>query len=239
MDSVQSDLRANRLLALLDGDTLQSIGRSLEPARLELRQLLYQEAQPMTDAWFPAEGVLSMLGAASAADTPIEVGTIGSEGMLGVPLLLGAQRSPGVVFVQVEGSGWRMPAAAFHAAVQAHPSFLRVLHGYAHALFVQVSQGTACNRAHAVEQRCARWLLQTHDRVRGNSFDLTQEFLAHMLGERRATVNQVASMLQHRGLIRYTRGRIEVTDRDGLEAAACGCYRFVRDEYARMLVAQP
>lgn len=237
MDSVQSDLRSNRLLALLDDRTLQSIGRSLEPARLELRQLLYQEGEPITDAWFPAEGVLSMLGAACAADTPIEVGTIGSEGVLAVPLLLGAQRSPGNVFVQVEGNGWRMPAAAFHEAVQAHPPFLRVLHRYAYALFVQVSQGTACNRAHAVEQRCARWLLQTHDRVRGNAFDLTQEFLAHMLGERRATVNQVASMLQHRGLIRYTRGRIEVTDRDGLEAAACGCYRFVRDEYARMLVA--
>jgi CRP-like cAMP-binding protein len=113
-----------------------------------------------------------------------------------------------------------------------------VMHAYTYALFVQVSQGTACNRAHAVEQRCARWLLQTHDRVRGNAFDLTQEFLAHMLGERRATVNQVASMLQHRGLIRYTRGHIEVTDRDGLEAAACPCYRFVRDEYERILVPQ-
>ncbi|HEY0822280.1 MAG TPA: hypothetical protein VGD76_00725, partial [Ramlibacter sp.] len=103
MDNPLSDLRGNRLLALLDGATLQAIGHALEPARLELRQMLYQEAQPMTDAWFPAEGVLSMLGAASAADTPIEVGTIGSEGMLGVPLLLGAQRSPGAVFVQVEG----------------------------------------------------------------------------------------------------------------------------------------
>lgn len=237
MDSVHSDLRANRLLALLDDATLHAVAPALEPTRLELRQLLWEEGQPMEHAWFPAAGVLSMLGAA-ASDSKIEVGTIGSEGVLGVPVLLGAQRSPGAVFVQVEGAGWKMPAAAFAAAAQAHPTFLRVIHAYTYALFVQVSQGTACNRAHAVEQRCARWLLQTHDRVRGNAFDLTQEFLAHMLGERRATVNQVASMLQHRGLIRYTRGHIEVTDRDGLEAAACPCYRFVRDEYERILVPQ-
>jgi CRP-like cAMP-binding protein len=189
----------------------------------------------MRHAWFPTEGVLSVLGAAAAAETPIEVATIGAEGMLGVPLLLGAQESPGTVFIQVAGEGWRIAAQDLNACVTAHPRLRDVLQRYAYALLVQVSQGTACNRAHNAEQRGARWLLQTHDRVRGNAFELTQDFLAQMLGERRATVNQVAGAFQDRGFIRYSRGRIEVTDRAGLEAAACRCYQFVREEYSRVL----
>lgn len=236
MDTVHSDLRGNRLLALLDDDTLHAIAPRLVPVPLALREDLYLEQAPMRHAWFPTAGVLSMLGSA-AAETDVEVGTVGSEGVLGVGLLLGAELSFGRVFVQVEGTGWRMAAADLRECAAAHPAFGRVLHRYANALLVQVAQGTACNRAHAVEQRCARWLLQTHDRVRGDAFDLTQEFLAQMLGERRATVNQVAGSLQQRGLIRYTRGHIEVTDREGLEAAACRCYGFVRAEFARMLSA--
>jgi CRP-like cAMP-binding protein len=239
MDGVPSDLRANRLLALLDEPTLSAIAPRLERVALELQQNLYEERQPMAHAWFPAQGVLSVLGAASAAETDIEVATIGSEGVLGVPLFLGAQLSPGRVFVQVSGAGWRMPADAYREAIATLPLFTRVLQRYSYALMVQISQGTACNRAHPVDKRCARWLLQTHDRVQGNAFDLTQEFLAHMLGERRAAVNQVAGALQTRGLIRYSRGRIEVTNRAGLEAAACGCYHFVREEYLRMLAPQP
>jgi CRP-like cAMP-binding protein len=239
MDTAHSDLRANRLLALLDDGTLRAIAPRLEPVRLPLTENLYEEQRPMTHAWFPAEGVLSVLGAAIAAQTDIEVATIGNEGVLGVPLLLGAELSPGRVFVQVHGAGWRIGAEEFRACVREHAAFGAVLHRYAHALMVQMGQGTACNRAHAVEQRCARWLLQTHDRVRGDEFDLTQEFLAQMLGERRATVNQVAGALQQRGMIRYSRGHIQVTDREGLEATSCRCYGFVRTEYARMLSPGP
>ncbi|HEX2548148.1 MAG TPA: Crp/Fnr family transcriptional regulator [Ramlibacter sp.] len=235
MDTVQSDLRVNRLLALLDDDDLHALATRMEPVELGLREDQYQEQGPMPHAWFPTGAVLSVLGAATAASTDIEVATIGKEGVLGVPLLLGAELSPGRVFCQVTGSAWRMTAGDFRACAASMPAFNRVLHRYAHALMVQISQGTACNRAHAVEQRCARWLLQTHDRATGDEFDLTQEFLAQMLGERRATVNQVAGSLQQRGLIRYSRGRIQVVDRDGLEQASCRCYGFVRAEYARML----
>lgn len=235
MDTVHSDVRANRLLALLADETLHAVTPLLEPVQLTLHQDLYPEQGPMTHAWFPTGAVLSVLGAAVAAETDIEVATIGSEGVLGVALLLGAELSPGRVFCQVEGTAWRMTAADFRACAREHAAFGRVMHRYTHALMVQMAQGTACNRAHAVEQRCARWLLQTHDRVRGDEFDLTQEFLAQMLGERRATVNQVAGSLQQRGLIRYSRGHIQVLDRDGLEAASCRCYGFVRTEYARML----
>ncbi|GAB3772351.1 Crp/Fnr family transcriptional regulator [Ramlibacter monticola] len=234
MDTVHTELRGNRLLALLDDAALRAIAPLLQPVALALREDLYQEQAPMRHAWFPTDGVLSMLGSA-AAETDVEVATIGSEGMLGAGLLLGAELSFGRAFVQVEGTGWRMEAADLRSTVVAQPPFGRVLHRYANALLVQIAQGAACNRAHAVEQRCARWLLQTHDRVRGDEFELTQEFLAQMLGERLATVNQVAASLQKRGLIQYTRGRIQVTDREGLEAAACRCYGFVRTEYGRML----
>ncbi|MBC5786159.1 Crp/Fnr family transcriptional regulator [Ramlibacter sp. USB13] len=235
MESAHSDLRANRLLALLEPSTLAALAPRFERVELRHRDRLYDEGAPMTHAWFPAEGVLSMLAAASAAQTRIEVATIGREGGLAVPLLLGAQRSPGIVFPQVEGWGWRITAGDFLAAVAGHPTFSRVMHRFAYALFVHASQGTACNRAHGPEQRCARWLLQTHDRVRGDTFDLTQDFLAEMLGERRATVNQAATHLAQRGLIRYSRGHMEVLDRARLEDAACGCYRFIRDTYEEML----
>ncbi|MBK6004966.1 Crp/Fnr family transcriptional regulator [Ramlibacter ginsenosidimutans] len=239
MQSLESDQRANRLLACLEPATRAAVAPRLEHVPLVLRQNLYEEDGPMTDVWFPAAGVLSMLAATSAAQTRIEVATIGPDGMLGVPLLLGGRRSPGVVFAQVEGHGWRMGADDFLDAVRNYADFAGVMQRYACALLVQVSQGTACNRAHDVAQRCARWLLQTHDRVAGDTLELTQEFLAEMLGERRATVNQAATALQQRGLIRYSRGRITVTDRPGLEAAACGCYRFIRDQTAQLLPLPP
>ena len=237
MESAHSELRANQLLALLDDATLQVLAAHLVAVPLTLRENLYEERRTMSHAWFPAEGVLSVLGAARAADTPIEVATIGSEGMLGLPVFLGARESPGTVFVQVQGRAWRIAAQALRDCSEAHSGLRHVLQRYAYAMMVQISQATACNRVHSAEQRCARWLLQTHDRVQGDVFDLTQEFLGHMLGERRATVNQVATTLQDRGLIRYTRGRIELRDRAGLEGVACGCYRFVQEEFARVLQA--
>lgn len=232
MESVQSDLRANRLLGLLAPATLAAIAPRMERVDLPLRLHLYEEGAPIADAWFPAEGVISVLG---AGGTRVEVATIGREGVLGVPLLLGAQRSLGEAFPQVLGWGWRMPAADFLEAVRLHPDFAHRMHRYAGALLAQVAQGTACNRVHAVDQRCARWLLQTHDRVTGDSFDLTQGFLAEMLGERRAMVNAAASGLAQRGLIRYSRGRIEILDRAGLENAACDCYEVIREAYAEVL----
>ena len=235
MDGELSALRTNRLLALLDDASLAVAAPHLQPVQLALDDTLYDELQPMDHAWFPAGCVLSMLAARAAADTSIEVATIGREGMLGVPLFLGAELSPGRVFAQIEGGAWRMGAADLLRLVRERPAVAQVLQRYTHALLVQIAQGVACNRVHAVEQRCARWLLQTHDRVPGDSFDLTQEFLAHMLGERRAAVNQAATRLQQASLIRYRRGRIEVVDRPGLERAACGCYGVIRDQYARML----
>jgi CRP-like cAMP-binding protein len=234
MSTAPAELRRNGLLALLDEATLAKLAPSMELMPFELHQPLYEEQEPMRFAWFPVEGVLSMLAPVGPPQESIEVATIGREGMLGLSLFLGAQRSPSLVFVQVEGAGYRLPADTFLAAAS-DGSLQRVMQRYAQALLVQISQGTACNRAHSADRRCARWLLQTHDRVAKDEFELKQEFLGQMLGERRATVSNIASQMQAEGLIRYSRGRISVVDRAGLEQAACACYGIVREEYERML----
>lgn len=235
---VASGLRANRLLDLLDDKTLATLAGRLERVELRPPEVLYEEGGTMAHAWFPVGAVLSMLASVAGAGRRIEIATVGREGVLGTALYLGAQLSPGIVFVQVAGAAYRMPAADFVRAAGDLPALRNVLHRYTQAFLVQVGQGTACNRVHGPLQRCARWLLQTHDRVAGDEFLLTQDFLAQMLGERRAAVSEAASTLQRRGLIRYARGRIVVVDRAGLERAACGCYRVVQAEYARMLGAR-
>jgi CRP-like cAMP-binding protein len=229
-------LRRNRLLALLEDDTLAAIAPSLSPVAMKLRDAVMTEGRPIRSALFPTVGVISMLAATGDDGRgPVEVGTIGNEGMSGVPLFLGGSRAPCECFVQVSGQAWRMPAAAFQQAAHEHRSFTEILQRYTQVLLVQASQGSACNRVHSPLQRCARWLLMTNDRVEGGTFDLVQEFLAQMLGERRPTVSRVASTLQDRRLITYSRGRITILDREGLEDTACPCYRIIRNEQDRLL----
>jgi CRP-like cAMP-binding protein len=179
-------------------------------------------------------GVLSMVNEPNPGDI-VEFATIGPEGFTGLPLLLGSDTMPSRVLVQIPGEGFRVTKADFLATVEAHQEFRTFLMRYTLALMSQIAQGTSCNRLHEVQERCARWLLQTHDRVDDDSFPLTQEFLAQMLGVHRPTVTVAAGMLQKAGLIDYTRGRIRVQDRRGLEAASCPCYRFITDEYARLV----
>jgi CRP-like cAMP-binding protein len=183
--------------------------------------------------YFPIEGVLSMVNEPEDGDI-VEFATVGNEGMAGMPLLLGASTMPSRVFVQVAGSAFRGDAARLLDVLQRTPIFHARLLRYVMALINQISQGASCNRLHDVQERCARWLLHTHDRVNGESFMLTQEFLSQMLGVHRPTVTIAARMLQQAGLIRYSRGRIEVIDRPGLEAAACPCYRLIADQYDRL-----
>src|SRR5689334_9896681 len=165
----------------------------------------------------------------------IEVATVGNEGMIGLPLFLGADLTPGTSFSQIPGDALRMSAEHFRSAISKHGPLTKMLHRYTQALMVQISQGNACNRIHSIEERCARWLLLCHDRVGQDEFTLTQEFLSQMLGVRRASVNLVAATFHQAGLIDYTRGRIRILDRQGLESASCQCYGLIRDEYNRML----
>ena len=223
----------NLLLDALNGDRAHTLMPALEIVSLEVRHILYEPNQPIDFVYFPLNGVMSML-AQLEQDIEIEVGTVGNEGMIGLPLFLGAETTPGRAFSQVPGQAYRLPAAEFKELIQRPSRLTQVLQRYTQALMVQISQGTGCNRVHTNEQRCARWLLQTHDRVGKDEINLTQEFLAQMLGVRRATVSEVAAGLQEKGFIEYSRGVIQVRDRAGLEATSCICYGVIRAEYDRM-----
>src|SRR5579864_5222152 len=164
-----------------------------------------------------------------------EVGTIGNEGVVGLPLLLGDDRAPTSVYVQVPGVGLRMRAAQFRKQLAHSASMRAVMLRYVHALFNQVAQSAACNHFHSIDQRCARWLLMTHDRMHSDQFLLTQEFLAMMLGVQRTGVSVAASTLQRAGLIRYRRGNVTIIDRRGLIRRSCECYGVSKREFDRLL----
>jgi CRP-like cAMP-binding protein len=228
----------NRLLAALESSIHGRRLTSLEKVSLTLRQELYSPNLPIEHVYFPINGVVSMLAQIEKARM-VEVATIGNEGMIGLPLFLGANTTPGTAFSQVPGQAYRLEAEEFKMLIQEPSEFTRVLHRYTQALMTQISQGNACNRVHSNKQRCARWLLLTHDRVGQDDFQLTQEFLGQMLGVRRATVNEIAGELQSTRVISYSRGVIHILNRIRLEAASCLCYSIIRDEYDRMYTTFP
>lgn len=219
----------NRLIASFAPADLARIMLDLEPIALRLRDVLYEPDAPIEFVYFPTTGCVSMINA--TPDGSVEVGTIGLEGMVGVPVLLRADSEPTRALIQVEGQAFRINAAAFRAVMEERKGIQEILLRYALALFNQVGQSVACNRLHSLEARCARWLLMTHDRVDGDEFDLTQEFLSYMLGVHRPAVTLAAGFLQRAGLIHYTRGHITVTNRAGLEDASCSCYQTTRDNF--------
>lgn len=225
--------RRNRLLALLPRENLIDLLADLEPRACKVRTVLQPQGNLAEYAHFPIEGCASMISVTDNGEA-IEVATIGYEGMTGLSLFLGGERAALEIFMQVPGETLRVPALRFkqHAS---EPPFTRILHIYTQALIAQIAQSSACNRVHPVEQRCARWLLQSHDRVQADEFSLTHEFLGIMLGVRRASVTEVAGKLQERGVIRYQRGVITVIDRKGLEKAACSCYALITRAYDELL----
>jgi len=224
----------NRLLAALPPEVYARLLPHLETVALGLRDIAYAANEPIEHVYFPISGIISMVCLMEDGQA-VEVGTVGNEGMVGLPVFLGAERSPSQAFSQVPGETLRMTAEHFTQEVLAQAPFRALLHRYTQALIVQIAQSSACNRLHTDEQRCARWLLMTHDRVGADQFRLTQEFLAEMLGVRRARVNAVAGLLRRRGLIRYSRGLMTLLDRRGLEDAACACYGIITAEYDRLL----
>lgn len=226
----------NNLLELLPPDDRARIIASLDVITPELRYSYYEEGAPIRYVYFPLGCVASLLTVMEDGSA-VEVGTIGKEGMVGLPLLLGSTTSPGLCFQQIVGSAMRMTAADFTAELARHGAFNNILHRYMQYFFIQVSQGTACNRLHPAEERCARWLLHTRARVASDTFALTHEFLAQMLGVRRATVTVIAGALQNAGIIEYNRGVVRVLDRQRLEEASCECFAKIRDEYTRVLGA--
>lgn len=224
----------NRLLSCLPRDAQLRLLPRLEKVPLTVRQVLYEQGAPLAYVWLPLSGVTSLILSMNDG-VSVEVGTIGNEGLVGVPAFLGAERSPLRTVCQVAGQALRMRVDAFHRTLVEQPLFHEVVRRYAQALFNQVTQTTACNQLHSVHERMCRWLLMTHDRVGAEEFYLTQEFLAQMLGVRRPSVTVAAGLLQKSGLIRYQRGRIRIVDRAGLEKGACECYETARQEFDRSL----
>jgi CRP-like cAMP-binding protein len=228
--------RSNRLLSSLPRAVLERLMPDLVLRPLELRQVLQARGIPVEHVVFPLDGVASMISLGDSGGS-IEVATIGREGIVGLPLFLGGESAAGEVFIQVPGKGLFMLAGRFQRHVGQEPALTRILLLYTQALLTQVAQCSACNQHHSISGRCARWLLQTHDRVNADEFPMTHEFLSLMLGVRRATVTETAQGLQARGLIQYHRGVVNVLDRIGLEEASCECYRLINREYTRLLAA--
>jgi len=226
----------NRLLAALPPAEYEQLQPYLEPVALEFKQILYQVREPIEYVYFPNKGVISMLNFTEEGQ-PVEVGTVGNEGMVGLPVFWGAQEIPGQAFSQIPGEALRISAEAFQRQVRPEGTLYRLLQRYTQALFNMVAQNATCNRLHTVEERCCRWLLMTRDRVDTDDFPLTQEFLAHMLGVRRASVSIVAATIQKTGFIRYSRGKMIIVDRAGLEEISCECYRVITNEFERLFEA--
>jgi CRP-like cAMP-binding protein len=220
----------NRVLERLPPTTRARVEKRGEMVEHAERDLLYESGGAMSHAYFPVAGVLSLV-VTMEAGTSVEVATVGNEAMLGTAAVLGAEVSPVLAFAQVPGASLRVPMPSFLALVRRDPRLRDAVHRAAESVTEQSMQSTACAHLHGVEQRLCRWLLMTHDRVDSDSFPLTQDFLAQMLGVRRASVNVVAGMLQRAGLIVYSRGTITVLSRSALEAASCECYRRVRRRY--------
>jgi CRP-like cAMP-binding protein len=223
----------NRILSSLGRDLQVRLLPRMEKISLSIRQILYAPDEAITHAWFPLSGVVSLIINLKSGEA-VEVATVGNEGVAGIPLLLGADRGPLKAVCQVAGQALRMRADNFRRSLEEHPEFAELVRRYAQGMFDQVAQTTACNHVHSVQQRMCRWLLMTHDRVGADEFHLTQEFLAQMLGVRRPSVTVAAGHLQRSGLIRYQRGRIQISDRAGLEAGACECYDSLRREFDRL-----
>ena len=224
----------NRLLAALLPEDLLSLRKHLERVPLVDGTVLFEADAPITHVYFVEAGVVSLTAAFRNGRTA-EMATVGQEGVVGISTLLGSDAAVGRYLVQASGSALAVEASRFQSALRKTPALLAVCQAYARAFLGQALQTAACNSVHTVEQRCARWLLMSHDRHDSDTFALKQELLAKMLGVCRPTATVGAGALQRAGLIRYSRGVLTVLDRPGLAMASCECYRAIRDHFEHLL----
>ena len=229
-----ASLTHNALLAGLPADVLMSLLPKLSRVSLANRQGLYAAEQRIEAVFFMESGMTSTVAQLDDGQ-PVEVGIIGREGMVGLPLVLGVESTFHENFAQMAGTALRMNAGAFRRELASNDPLRTRLLCYVEAHQAQISQTAACNGRHDLEQRLARWLLMVHDRIDEDELPLTQEFIATMLGVHRPSVSVTAGILQSAGLIRYVNGRITILDRKGLEAASCECYWAVRRRFEHLL----
>lgn len=228
-------MQRNSILKSLPDAERELLGARMEPISLVRKQALYEQDRAIEHVYFITEGVASLLTVLSDG-TSIETATVGNEGLVGIYPFLGRDRVRGEhAFMQIGGQGFRMETNAFRAALPSCPELSQRIACYTLALVRFLSLTSACNRKHSIEQRCARWLLLTHDRARRDTIELTQQFLSQMLGVRRATVNAVMGTLHEAGCLDYTRGKVTILDRARLERISCACYRTIRTEFEEAL----
>jgi CRP-like cAMP-binding protein len=218
----------NKLLSALPRKEYRRMLTGLEPLNLAFGEVLYEPGDLISHVYFPGIALVSLITLVDDHLT-LEVGVVGCEGMVGLPVALGIGVSPFRALVQGAGMALRMKSSYFVKELRQSTALQRALQRYTHTLMAQFAQTAACNRFHVVEERLARWLLMTRDRVQSTDFRLTQEFLSHMLGVRRVGVTKAAGHLQQRRLIEYSRGNIRIVDQPGLEAASCSCYQAGRN----------
>src|SRR6185437_4675874 len=221
----------NRILAALPRDEISRLAQHLSPVNLEQEKTLL-DGKP-SHAYFMEEGIASVVVTVENGDT-VEVGVIGCDGLVGLPILLGAGSAPGRTFVQIAGSGFRIDAKVLKQEFERTGELRNTLQKYVQAFLVQTAQTAVCNRLHTIEERLSRWLLTCRDRMGSDRLLLTHGFLGQMLGAPRTTVTLAAGLLHRAGFIDYTRGVVTIQDRSGLEKTACECYRTVRDEFKRL-----
>jgi CRP-like cAMP-binding protein len=228
--SLPRNLIRNEILLALPRKELDPVSAELEAIELETHELLNEVGEPIRYCYFPNSGMVSILSVMGDGKS-VEVGVTGKEGFVGLPLVVGLHTSATRALVQIAGHAFRMRAADLVKLLPKCPQLEKMLNRYSQLLGLQATQVAACNRLHEVNRRLARWLLMSQDRIGGDAVPLTQEFLAHMLGTRRASVTVAAGILQKAGLIHYTRGAVTVVSRSKLEAAACECYEIMTQQY--------
>ncbi len=221
----------NRILAALPQSELSHLASHLTPVALRPQETLLDGKANY--GYFVEDGVASVIASVADGNT-VEIGVVGIDGIVGLPILLGAGTGPGRTFVQIAGSGYRIPAAVLKEEFERPSELRQLLQRYIQGFLVQSAQSAACNRLHGIEARLSYWLLACHDRMESDALHLTHEVLGLMLGSPRTTVTLAAGLLQRAGLISYSRGVLTVTNRAELESAACECYGIVRKEFRRL-----
>lgn len=227
---------ANKILSALPDEEFDRLQPNLHEVSFPIGEIVYHPEAEIEHIYFVNRGIVSWLAAAENGDT-VEAGVIGPEGVAGVSVVLGAYSTPNQALTQSEVQATRVSTKNLVVEFGMHGKLAALMLRFVNAMFTQVAQTAACNRMHTLDQRLARWLLMTHDRLKEDELPLTQEFLSRMLGVRRAGVSVAANSLRQLELIDYHRGDIVVVDRKGIERASCECYKIVKQEYDSYLQA--
>ena len=234
--AVTTGPKENQLLAALPDSEFKVLLPDLESVDMTLGQVMYESGNTMTHAYFPTTSIVSLLYVMESGASA-EIGVVGNEGVVGISLFMGGGSTPSRAVVQSAGRGFRLKSRIVREQFDKSGPLMHLFLRYTQALITQMSQTAACNRHHSLDQQLCRWLLLSLDRLAGHKLKMTQELIANMLGVRREGVTEAALKLQSAGLIRYSRGNIEVLDRPGLEERSCECYKVVKVEYDRLLPA--